>query len=108
MCREKFVYQSEIYVHSIIQYDNDLIEMIGRCNLGVLLPQFNGQFRITLQAYSPGFLREVEQCEHFACHFKDQGGVIERKSFRDSGFGDAIFAYFFDVHDFLICARNIR
>jgi len=33
--------------------------MIGRCKLGLLFPQFNGQLRITFQADAPGFLCEV-------------------------------------------------
>ncbi len=51
--------------------------MPGRCNLGVLLPQFNSQFRITFQADSPAFLRQVKQGKHLARHFKDQCSVVK-------------------------------
>ena len=60
--------------------------MIGRCNLGVLLPKFNGQFRITLQADPPAIFRQVKQGKHLSGHFKDQSGFVEGESFGDSWF----------------------
>ena len=72
--------------------------MKGRGNFGVLFPQFNGLFRITFQAQSVLVLGQIKQGKHLPHYFKDQGGVIKRETFSDSGFGDAIFADFFEVH----------
>ena len=71
-----------------------------RCHIWVLLTQFNGQFRIALQADAPAVFRQVEQCKHLPDHFKDQGCIVEWESFGDGGFGDAVFANFFYVQIF--------
>ena len=77
----------------------DLINMPGRCNLGVVSPQFNGQFGIAFQADPPAILRQVEQGKHLPGHLEDQSGVIDRESFGDTRLGDAILADPFDVQD---------
>jgi len=65
----------------------------------VLLPQFNGQLLVAFQADAPAILGEIQQSEHLSLHPKDQGGIIERKTFGDGGFRQAVFADLLDVHD---------
>ena len=50
--------------NSIKLSDNDLIKMPCRRNFRMLLPQFNGQFRVTFQADFPAIFRQVQQCKH--------------------------------------------
>ena len=83
--------------YSILQDDHDLVKVPCRSNLRVLLPQLNGQFRITFQADPPAIFRQVQQSKHLSGHFKDQCRVIKRESFGDSRFADAIIADLFDV-----------
>jgi hypothetical protein len=64
----------------------------------VLLPQFNGQLRITFQTDAPAIFREVEQGKHLPDHFENQGGVIEREALSDSWFANAVFSDFFNIH----------
>jgi hypothetical protein len=87
-------------LYSISKRDNDLVKVPCRGHFGVLLPQLDCQYRITLQADAPAIFRQVEQCKHFPDHFKDQGCIVEWESFDDARFGQAIVAYLFDIQLF--------
>jgi len=71
--------------------------MPGRCNLGVLLPQFYGQLRVTFEADAPAVFRKVQDGKN-PYGLKYQGRVIEWEAFGDARFGDAVFTDFFNVH----------
>jgi len=72
--------------------------MPGRCNLRVLLPQLDGQLRVTFQGDAQAVLRQIEQGEHLPGHFKHKDRVIEREAFGSTWFGNTVFADLFDVH----------
>jgi hypothetical protein len=88
----------QISFYSTSKRDNDLVKMPGSCDFRVLFPQLNSPLRVSFQADSPAIFRNVKQGKHLPGHFKDQGCVIERESFSDGWFGNAVFADFFDVH----------
>jgi hypothetical protein len=71
--------------------------MIGRSHLRVLLPQFNGQLRVTFQYKTPAFLRQVQECKHLPGHFEYKGRIIEWKPFSGSRPGQAVVVNLFDV-----------
>ncbi len=92
----KTIVTNEIY--SLSKRDNDLVKVIFRSNLRVLHPQFNGPVGITFQADPPAVFLKVQQGKHLPGYFKDQCCFGKMKAFGDCWFGQAVFAYFFDVH----------
>jgi len=72
--------------------------MITGLNVLVLFPQFDGPLGIALQVHIGWISIQTSEGKHFVHHLKDQDILSKGKTFGDSRFGQAVFAYFFDVH----------
>jgi len=54
------------------------------------------------RARSPALLRKVEKGKPLTGHFEDKACIVEGEAFGNTGFGQAVVAYLFDVHVYLI------
>jgi len=73
--------------------------MVSWLDVLVLLPQLNGPLGIAFQVDKGRNSFQAHQGKHFVHDLKDQGGLVKRETFGDPGFGQAIVADLFDVHE---------
>lgn len=83
-----------------------LVEMPGPGDLGVTLPELNGQLRVTFEAYAAAVLAQVQQGEHLP-HLKHQRGIVEGEALGHPGQGQAVFADVFNVHTAIYSNKRI-
>ncbi len=95
----KFATDAFPFVYSISKRDNDFVHMPSGLYIFIMASKFNGPFRITFRADAPAVLLQVQQGKHLTSYLEYQCCIIEWKAFCNSWLRNAIFSYFFVVHN---------